>query len=28
MMTKLRAEFPTFGREMSIIKEKVRVKVK
>jgi len=27
-MTKLRAEFPTFGREMSIIKEKVRVKVK
>jgi len=28
MMTKLRAEFPAFGREMSIIKEKVRVKVK
>jgi hypothetical protein len=27
-MTKLRAEFPAFGREMSIIKEKVRVKVK
>lgn len=28
MMTRLRAEFPAFGREMSIIKEKVRVKVK
>jgi hypothetical protein len=28
MMTKLRAEFPAFGREMSIIKEKVRIKVK
>lgn len=28
MLTKLRAEFPAFGREMSIIKEKVRVKVK
>jgi len=28
MMTKLRGEFHTFGREMSIIKEKVRVKVK
>lgn len=27
-MTKLRAEFPAYGREMSIIKEKVRVKVK
>jgi len=28
VMTRLRAEFPAFGREMSIIKEKVRVKVK
>jgi len=28
MMIKLRAEFPAFGREMSIIKEKIRVKVK
>ena len=28
MMTKLRVELPAFGREMSIIKEKVRVKVK
>lgn len=28
MMSKLRAEFPAFGREMSIIKERVRVKVK
>lgn len=28
MMVKLRAEFPAFGREMSIIKEKIRVKVK
>ncbi|HET9571435.1 MAG TPA: SPOR domain-containing protein [Bacteroidales bacterium] len=28
MMNRLRAEFPAFGREMSIIKEKVRVKVK
>lgn len=28
MMAKLRAEFPAFGREMSIIKERVRVKVK
>lgn len=28
MLTKLRTEFPAFGREMSIIKEKVRVKVK
>jgi len=28
MMIKLRAAFPAFGREMSIIKEKVRVKVK
>ena len=28
MMTKLRVEFPAFGREMSIVKEKVRVKVK
>jgi len=28
MMTKLRIEFPAFGREMSIIKERVRVKVK
>ena len=27
-MTKLRAEFPAFGREMSIIKDKVRIKVK
>ena len=27
-MTKLRTAFPAFGREMSIIKEKVRVKVK
>ncbi len=27
-LTKLRSEFPAFGREMSIIKEKVRVKVK
>jgi len=27
MITKLRAAFPAFGREMSIIKEKVRVKV-
>lgn len=28
MLTKLRSEFPAFGREMSIIKEKIRVKVK
>jgi hypothetical protein len=27
MMSKLRAEFPSYGREMSIVKEKVRVKV-
>jgi hypothetical protein len=27
MMVKLRAEFPAYGREMSIVKEKVRVKV-
>lgn len=28
MLVKLRSEFPAFGREMSIIKEKVRVKIK
>jgi hypothetical protein len=27
MMTKLRSEFPAYGREMSIVKEKVKVKV-
>lgn len=26
-MTKLRSKFPAFGREMSIVKEKVRIKV-
>jgi hypothetical protein len=28
MLNKLRSEFPAFGREMSIVKEKIRVKVK
>lgn len=28
MLSKLRSEFPAFGKEMSIIKEKIRVKVK
>lgn len=27
MMTKLRLKFPAFGREMSVVKEKIRIKV-